>query len=42
MFSSPVLSCRMFGEEGNVLRFCPVERSVRRSMFSTAVMWIVL
>ena len=29
---SLVLSCRTFSEEGNVLWFCPVERSVRRGM----------
>ena len=42
MFSPPVLSCRKFCDEGNVLEFCAVERSVRRGMFSSPVLWNVL
>ena len=39
---SLVLSCGTFGEEGNVHWSCPVERFVRKGMFSGSVLWNVL
>ena len=40
MFLGSVLCT--FCVEGNVLRFCPVERFVRRGMLSGSVLWSVL